>query len=156
MTERKLVITIRSNLLSVSQRFTKWDAIRKSISLLGFSAFPFVVGLTGPSSNITPASKVEVGHVQLPQLSRSQWEMLRQEQSGHLEPIPLDIGLSVDHGKVYNVSVYRGTGYPDIDTTVVRWIAANWKTYPWFAGGNSYVVALTIDPALRQIVFRGA
>jgi hypothetical protein len=38
----------------------------------------------------------------------------------------------------------------------VKWIEANWKTYPWFAGGDSYVISMNVDPAIRQVVFRKA
>jgi len=64
------------------------------------------------------------------------------------------VNLAVRDGRVYSVAVRRGTGHHDIDRTIVKWIEANWKTYPWFAGGDSYVISMNVDPAIRQVVFR--
>ncbi|MBV8212210.1 MAG: hypothetical protein JOZ08_03175 [Verrucomicrobia bacterium] len=100
------------------------------------------------------AGYVEVAKVRMPQLNPLQWESLRQQQGGHFQQLRIDVHLAVDHGKVYSVSVRRGTGHDDIDKTIVKWITANWKTYPWFAGGDSYVISMNVDPAIRQIVFR--
>jgi hypothetical protein len=41
-----------------------------------------------------------------------------------------------------------------VDRTIVKWIETNWTTHPWFAGGDSYVISLNVDPAIRQVVFR--
>jgi outer membrane biosynthesis protein TonB len=65
----------------------------------------------------------------------------------------LDVTLSVDHGHVYGVGVLRGTGYSDVDSAVVRWIQANWKTAPWFGVGTENAVSFEIDPTLRQVRF---
>jgi hypothetical protein len=67
-----------------------------------------------------PTSYVEVGKVPLPQLSSQQWEMLRRQRSADSKPLRLDVTLSVYCGQVYGVSVPRGTGYPDIDSTIVN------------------------------------
>jgi hypothetical protein len=103
---------------------------------------------------VAPAGNVEVAKVHMPQLSPLQWELLRQQQGGHYQPLRIDVNLAVRYGKVYSVSVRRGTGHDDIDKTIVKWIEANWTTYPWFAGGDSYVISMNVDPAIRQVVFR--
>ena len=72
----------------------------------------------------------------------------------HLQPLRIDLNLAVRYGKVYNVSVRRGTGRDEIDKTIVKWIEANWKTYPWFAGGDTFVISMNVDPTIRQVVFR--
>jgi hypothetical protein len=64
------------------------------------------------------------------------------------------VNLAVRYGRVYSVSVARGTGHYDIDKTIVKWIDTNWKTYPWFAGGGRFVISINVDPAIRQVVFR--
>jgi len=102
------------------------------------------------------AGTIDVARVPMPQLTPLQWELLREQQGGHFQPLRIDVNLAVRSGKVYSVSVRRGTGHNDIDRTIVNWIENNWKTYPWFAGGDSYVISLTVDPAIRQIVFRNA
>jgi hypothetical protein len=105
-------------------------------------------------ANNAPAGNVEVAKVHMPQLAPLQWELLREQQGGHFQPLRIDLNLGVRFGKVYNVTVRRGTGHNDIDRTIVKWIETNWKTYPWFAGGDSFVISMNVDPAIRQIVFR--
>jgi hypothetical protein len=100
------------------------------------------------------AGNVEVAKVHMPQLAPLQWELLREQQGGHFQSLRIDLNLGVRLGKVYNVSVRRGTGHDDIDRTIVKWIETNWKTYPWFAGGDSFVISMNVDPAIRQVVFR--
>ena len=65
----------------------------------------------------------------------------------------IDLGLGVDYGRVFNVTVRNGTGYSDIDRSIAHWIAANWKLAPWFVGHEGYVVSFDVDPSLRRIVF---
>ena len=101
-----------------------------------------------------PAGNVDVAKVHMPQLAPWQWDSLRQQQGAHFKPLRIDVNLAVDHGKVYAVTVRRGTGHGDIDKTIVQWIQNNWKTYPWFAGGDQFVVSLNVDPAIRQVIFR--
>jgi hypothetical protein len=100
------------------------------------------------------AGNVEVAKVHMPQLAPLQWEQLREQQGGHFQPLRIDLNLGVRYGKVFNVSVRWGTRHNDIDRTIVKWIEANWKTYPWFAGGDSFVISMNVDPAIRQVVFR--
>jgi hypothetical protein len=90
----------------------------------------------------------------MPQLAPLQWELLRQQQSGHYQPLRIDVNLAIRYGKTYGVSVRHGTGHGDIDKAIVKWIQANWETYPWFAGGDSFVISMNIDPAIRRVVFR--
>jgi hypothetical protein len=100
------------------------------------------------------AGSVEVAKVPMPQLAPLQWELLRQQQAGHYQPLRIDVNLSIRYGKIDWVSVRHGTGHGDIDKTIVKWIQTNWKTYPWFAGGNSFVISMNVDPSIRQVVFR--
>jgi hypothetical protein len=125
-----------------------------SLFLLPLSVIPMFAPLTAPSGDITPTAQVQVAKVPLPQLSRQQWNMLRQLQGANSKPLRLEVDLSVDHGRVYDANVRSSTGYPDIDRAVVNWIQTNWKTASWFAGGDDYVVSFDVDPAARQIVFQ--
>jgi hypothetical protein len=129
----------------------------QSLFLLPLCIAPVIVPVTaqiGPQKT-QPSSYVEVGKVPLPQLSPQQWKMLGQQQGPGSKPLRLDIGLSIDHGQVYFVNVLRGTGYPDIDTTIVKWIAANWRTAPWFGvGTQNNAVSFDVDPIVRQVRFR--
>jgi hypothetical protein len=99
------------------------------------------------------AQKVEVAKVPMPQLAPLQWELLRQQQGSHYQPIRIDLNLTIRYGKVYSVTVRRGTGHGDIDKTIVKWIEANWKPQAWFAGGDNFVISMNVDPAIRQVVF---
>ena len=126
----------------------------KSFFLLPLSVIPVVAPLRAPSSDIQPGSTVQIAKVPLPQLSPKQWKMLRQRQGAYNQALHIDVKLGVDRSKVYDVSVLRGTGYPDIDQAIVDWIAANWKTAPWFVGGDGYAVSFYVYPALRKVVFR--
>ena len=126
----------------------------KSFLLLPLSVIPVVAPLRAPSGDIQPGSTMQIAKVPLPQLSPKQWKMLRQQQGAHNQPLHIDVKLGVDHGQVYDVSVLRGTGYPNVDQAIVDWIVANWKTTPWFVGGDRYAVSFDVDPALRQVVFR--
>jgi hypothetical protein len=80
--------------------------------------------------------------------------MLRQQRGADSKPLRLSVTLSVDHGQVYGVNVLRGTGYPDIDSTIVKWIAAKWKTASWFGVGTMNAISFDVDPALRQVRFQ--
>jgi hypothetical protein len=80
--------------------------------------------------------------------------MIRQQQGSDLQIIPVEVNLAVNHGVVYGVSIRHGSGYPDIDHTIVRWIASKWSTDNWFRGGDAYVVSLDLDPVTHQVVFR--
>jgi hypothetical protein len=90
----------------------------------------------------------------MPVLSSSEWAMIRQQQGPDSQIIPVEVNLAVDHGVVYGVSIRHGSGYPEIDNTIVRWISNNWRTDNWFRGGDAYVVSLDVDPALHHVVFR--
>jgi hypothetical protein len=122
--------------------------------LLPLSVIPMFAPLTAQVGDITPSAHVQIATVPLPELSREQWNMLRQQEGADSTPLQLEVNLSVDRGRVYDVSVRRSTGYPDVDTAVVNWITANWKTDSWFRGGDDYVVSFDVNPTARQIVFR--
>jgi len=100
------------------------------------------------------AEEVEIGRVPMPVLSSSEWAMIRQQQGPNLQIIPVDVNLAVNSGVVYGVSIRHGSGYPEIDNTIVRWISNNWRTDNWFKGGDAYVVSLDVDPVLHHVVFR--
>jgi hypothetical protein len=102
----------------------------------------------------TLAQYVEIGRVPMPVLNSSQWAMVSQQQGPTPQIIPVDVNLAVNHGVVYGVSMRHGSGYPEIDNTIVRWIANNWRTDIWFRGGDAYVVSLDVDPVLHHVVFR--
>lgn len=127
----------------------------QSLFLLPLCIVPVIVPIRAQLAQIKtqPTSYVEVGKVPLPQLSSQQWEMLRQRNADS-KPLRLDVTLSVYRGQVYGVSVLRGTGYPDIDSTIVNWIAANWRTAPWFGIGTQNAVSLNIDPSVREVRFQ--
>ena len=114
-----------------------------SISL--FSLFFVSAGLAG---------EVLIGRVPMPVLSSSEWATIRQQQGPNLQIIPVDVNLAVNRGVVYAVSIRHGSGYLDIDNTIVQWISNNWRTDNWFRGGDSYVVSLDVDPVLHHVVFR--
>src|SRR5580658_7539528 len=78
------------------------------------------------------AGYVQIGRVPMPELTSSEWAMIRQQQGPNPQIIPVDINLAVNQGVVYAVSIRHGSGYPDIDNTIVRWIATNWRTDNWF------------------------
>jgi hypothetical protein len=103
-----------------------------------------------------PGGPVQVGQVALPELSAQQWRMLLQQQGAERQPLHIAVGFGVDNGRVSNVHVRNGTGYPDVDRAIVHWIATNWKLAPWFVGQEHFVVSLEVDPALRQVVFPSA
>ena len=90
----------------------------------------------------------------MPQLASLQWELLRQQQGGHYQPLRIDLNLAIRLGKIYNVTVRHGTGHDDIDRTIAKWIETNWKTYPWFAGRDNFVISMNVDPAIRRVLFR--
>jgi hypothetical protein len=100
------------------------------------------------------AEEVEIGRVPMPVLSSSEWAMIRQQQGPNSQIIPVDVNLAVNRGVVYGVSIRHGSGYPEIDNTIVRWISNNWRTDNWFRGGDAYVVSLNVDPAVHHVVFR--
>jgi hypothetical protein len=124
-----------------------------NLLLLPLSVIPMFAPLTAQVGDITPSAHVQIATVPLPELSPEQWNMLRQQQGQDNKPLRLAVNLSVDHGQVYDVNVRRSTGYPDVDTAVLNWIRANWKTDSWFVGGDDYVVSFEVNPATRQIVF---
>jgi len=124
-----------------------------SFFLLPLAAIPLFVPLSAQLGQRKPASYVQVGKVALPQLSSEQWKMLSQMQGADRKALRLDVTLSVDHGQVYGVNVLRGTGYTDVDSTIVRWIQSNWRTAPWFGVGTQSAVSFDIDPSLRQVRF---
>jgi hypothetical protein len=120
----------------------------KRIFLILFSLSPMALA---PAAQ---AGWLEIAKVRMPEISASQWEMLRQQQGANLQIVPVDVNLAVNHGVVYAVSIRHGSGYPDIDRSIVRWIATNWRTDNWFRGGDAYVVSLDVDPGRRHVVFR--
>jgi hypothetical protein len=125
-----------------------------SLFLLPLAVVPMFAPLTAQVGDITPSAHVQVAKVPLPELSRQQWNMLRQLQGANSAPLQLEVNLSINHGQVYDVNVRRSTGYTDIDAAVVNWIQTHWKTDSWFVGGDDYVVSFDVNPANRQIVFR--
>jgi hypothetical protein len=90
------------------------------------------------------AGYVQIGRVPMPELTSSEWAVIRHQQGPNPQIIPVDINLAVNQGVVYAV----------IDNTIVRWIATNWRTDNWFRGGDAYVVSLDVDPVLHHVVFR--
>jgi hypothetical protein len=130
----------------------------QSFLLLPLSVIPVIVPLSAQLGEwVLPSasSYVQVAKVPLPQLSSQQWEMLRQQQGADRKPLRLHVALSVYQGHVYGVHVLRGgIGYPGIDSTIVNWIAANWKTASWFGVGTENVVSFDVDPTLRQVRFQ--
>jgi hypothetical protein len=122
--------------------------MKKRLLLLSVSLF----SLTFVSAAL--AQEVLVGRVPMPQLTSSEWALIRQQEGPNLQIIPVDVNLAVDHGVVYGVSIRHGSGYPEIDNSIVRWIANNWRTDIWFRGGDAYVVSLDVDPVLHHVVFR--
>ena len=123
--------------------------MKKRVLLLLLSLFPtvFVPGAM--------AGWIQIARVPMPVLSASQWAMLRQQQHGDVQAIPVDVNLAVNHGVVYGVSIrHGGTGYPEVDKAIVKWITTHWSTDNWFRGGDGYVVRLDVDPVRRDVVFR--
>jgi hypothetical protein len=123
--------------------------MRKRLSVLSLSMCSLVLA----SSAL--AGYIEIAKVRMPELTASEWALLRQEQGPNPQIVPVDVNLAVDHGVVYAVSIRHGSGYPGIDNTIVNWIASKWRTDNWFKGGDAYVVSLDVDPVLRRVVFRG-
>jgi hypothetical protein len=124
------------------------NAMKKRLLLLSVSLF--CLSLTSAAL----AEEVEIGRVPMPVLSSSEWAMIRQQQGPNSQIISVDVNLAVNHGVVYGVSIRHGSGYPEIDNTIVRWISNNWRTDNWFRGGDAYVVSLDVDPVLHHVVFR--
>jgi hypothetical protein len=123
--------------------------MKKRLFLLSLSAF-FAV-----CAPVALGGYVEIGKVPMPELTSSQWAMLRQQQGSTPQIVPVDVNLAVNHGVVYGVSIRHGSGYRDLDRAIVNWITSNWRTDIWFKGGDAYVVSLDVDPILRHVVFRG-
>ena len=123
--------------------------MKKRLSLLSLSMCSLVLA----SSAL--AGYIEIAKVRMPELTSSEWALLRQVQGSDPQIVPIDVNLAVDRGVVYAVSIRHGSGYPTIDNAIVNWIAANWRTDNWFKGGDAYVVSLDVDPVLRHVVFRG-
>ena len=131
-----------------------WITVAVCILLQANFAQAMIAPLWAPVRGSTPGRRAQVGQVPLPQFTSQQWKLLLQQQGADQKRLHIDVRLSVDRGRVYNVTVLRGSDYPDIDRAIVNWIAANWKLASWFVGGEDYVVSLDVDPALRQVVFR--
>jgi hypothetical protein len=123
--------------------------MKKRLSLLSLS----MCSLFLASSAL--AGYVEIAKVRMPELTSSEWALLRQQQGSNPQIVSMDVNLAVDRGVVYAVTIRHGSGYPEIDNTIVNWIASNWRTDNWFRGGEGYVVSLDLDPVLRHVVFRG-
>jgi hypothetical protein len=118
-------------------------------------SFILVLFLAAFVAPVVPANATDVvARVPMPQLTPLQWELLRQQQGGHFHPLPIDVNLAMRYGKILSVSVRRGSGHDDIDKAIVKWIETYWTTYPSFAGGDSFVISMNIDPAIRKVVFR--
>lgn len=100
-----------------------------------------------------PGGPVEVGKVALPELSPQQWGMLLHQRGAEGQSLHIDVEFAVEDGRLSGVTVRNGTGFPDVDRTIIHWIATNWKLAHWFAGQEHFVVSLEVDPALRQVVF---
>ena len=120
--------------------------MKKRLLLLSLSSLVF--------ASAALAGWVVIGRVPMPELTSSEWAIIHQQQGPNPEIIPVDVNLAVNHGVVYGVSIRNGSGYPQIDNTIVRWIANKWNTDNWFRGGDSYVVSLDVDPVLHHVVFR--
>src|SRR5260370_11778488 len=123
--------------------------MRKRLSLLSLSMGSLLL------SSSALAGYVEIAKVSMPELTSSEWALLRQQQGSNPQIVSMDVNLAVDRGVVYAVTIRHGSGYPEIDNTIVNWIASNWRTDNWFRGGEGYVVSLDLDPVLRHVVFRG-
>ena len=121
-----------------------------NMRLFGLSLFSSLVVFTSAAM----AGDITIGRVPLPQLTPSEWAMLRQQQGANPQIVPIAVNLGVNEGVVYGVSIRQGSGNPEIDRTIVRWIATHWRTDNWFKGGDAYVVDLDIDPELHRVVFR--
>jgi hypothetical protein len=120
--------------------------MKKRLFALSFSSLLF--------ASAALAGYVEIGRVPMPQLTSAEWAGISHQQGPSPQIIPVDVNLAVNEGVVYAVSIRHGSGYPDIDNTIVRWIATNWRTDNWFKGGDAYVVSLDVDPLLHHVVFR--
>jgi hypothetical protein len=129
--------------------------MRKSFLTLSFAAIPVVAPLWAPSGGFVPG-RTQVGQVPLPQLTPQQWKTLLRQQGADQKRLHIDVDLSIDCGRVTDVTVRSGGDYPEIDSAIGNWIAANWKLAPWFRGGEHYIVLLDVDPALRRVVFRNS
>jgi hypothetical protein len=125
------------------------NAMKKRLLLLSVS----LLSLSFASDAV--AGDITIARVPMPELTSSEWAMLHQQQGANPQIVPVALNLAVDHGVVYGVSIRHGSGYPDIDRTIVNWVTNNWRTDIWFKGGDSYVVCLDIDPELHHVVFRG-
>ena len=86
-----------------------------NLFLLPLAVIPMFAPLTAQVGDITPSAHVQVAKVPLPELSGEQWNLLRQQQGADSTPLQLEMNLSIDHGQVYDVSVRRSTGYPDVE-----------------------------------------
>ena len=124
-----------------------WDTATQDIPLLRKA-------VTAQLGQRVPSGFVQVANVPLPRLSSQPWEMLRQHQGADRKALRISVTLSIYSGQVQGVSVLRGTGYPEIDSTIVHWIAESWKAAPWFGVGTTYAVSFDVDPALRQVRFQ--
>ena len=127
----------------------------KSFFLLYLAVVPVLVPLRAPYfGDVEERATVEIGKVPLPQLPPQQWKMLRQQQGADHQTLRIDVKLGVGRGRIYDLRVLHGTGYPVIDNTIVDWIQANWKTASWFAGDKDFAVSFDVDPTLQRVVFR--
>jgi hypothetical protein len=136
-----------------SSSFSKM--MRKRFLALSFAAIPVVTPLWAPSGDFVPGRK-QVGEVPLPELTPQQWKTLLQQRGADQKRLQIDLDLSIDCGRVTGVTVRSGSHYPDIDSAIANWIAANWKLSRWFRGGEHYIVSLDVDPALHRVIFRNS
>ena len=79
--------------------------MRKSFLLLSFAVIPVIAPLWGPTSEFISGSRAQVREVPLPQLTPQQWKMLLQRQGVDQKRLHIGVGLSLDHGRVYTVTV---------------------------------------------------
>jgi len=127
----------------------------KGFFLLSLAVVPVLVPLRAPYfGDVEERATVEIGKVPLPQLPPQQWKMLRQQQGADHQTLRIDVKLGVGRGRIYDLRVLRGTGYPDIDQTIVDWIQTKWRTAAWFEGNQAFAVSFDVDPALQRVVFR--
>jgi hypothetical protein len=129
--------------------------LRKLFAVPLVAVIPVIVPLWAQTGGYV-TNKQQVGEVPLPELTSHEWKMLVQRQGADHQPLHIDVRLSVDYGRVSNVYLRNGTGYPDIDRAIAHWITSNWKLARWFPGRQDYVVLLDVAPANRQIVFRNS
>ncbi len=75
--------------------------MRKRLSLLSLSVCSLVLA----SSAL--AGYVEIAKVRMPELTSSEWALLRQEQGSNPQIVPVDVNLGVDRGVVIRRLITR-------------------------------------------------